>query len=77
MREMNREGHDVTSTLTRAGVPQRSVMEILGHKDPRMTLRYQHLTPAHLRKAMTALESNEQEATAQPPGIGAGWLGTI
>lgn len=62
--------HDVASTLTMAGVPQRSVMEILGHKDPRMTLRYQHLTPAHLRKAMTALESNTQEAPAQPQASG-------
>ena len=58
--------HDVASTLTMAGVPQRSVMEILGHKDPRMTLRYQHLTPAHLRKAMTALESDKQCTPAQP-----------
>lgn len=58
--------HDVASTLTMAGVPQRSVMEILGHKDPRMTLRYQHLTPAHLRKAMTALEYDKQGTPDQP-----------
>lgn len=58
--------HDVASTLTMAGVPQRSVMEILGHKDPRMTLRYQHLTPAHLREAMTALDSTKQKTPAQP-----------
>ena len=30
--------HDVASTLTMAGVPQRTVMEILGHKDPRLDL---------------------------------------
>jgi integrase len=47
--------HDVASTLTMAGVPQRSVMEILGHKDPRMTLRYQHLSPGHLQQAMSHL----------------------
>jgi integrase len=62
--------HDVASTLTMAGVPQRTVMEILGHKDPRMTLRYQHLTPAHLREAMTALDSKKQEAPAQPQASG-------
>lgn len=62
--------HDVASTLTMAGVPQRSVMEILGHKDPRMTLRYQHLTPAHLRKAMTALESDKAGTPAQPQASG-------
>jgi integrase len=47
--------HDVASTLTMAGVPQRTVMEILGHKDPRMTLRYQHLSPEHLVQAMNKL----------------------
>jgi integrase len=34
--------HDTASTLTMAGVPQRTVMALLGHRDPRMTLRYQH-----------------------------------
>jgi len=58
--------HDVASTLTMAGVPQRTVMEILGHKDPRMTLRYQHLTPAHLRKAVNVLDSTNQESPANP-----------
>ncbi len=47
--------HDVASTLTMAGVSQRAIMEILGHKDPRMTLRYQHLSPGHLQKAMSYL----------------------
>ena len=45
-------------------------MEIVGHKDPHMTLRYQHLTPAHLRKAMAVLESNTQKAPAQPQASG-------
>jgi integrase len=48
--------HDAASTLTAAGVSQRAVMEILGHRDPRMTIRYQHLAPGHLRDAMGALE---------------------
>jgi integrase len=52
-----------------AGVPQRSIMELLGHRDPRMTVRYQHLAPGHLREAMRALE---QAATALPaPATGA------
>ncbi len=38
------------------GVPQRSIMEILGHRDPRMTMRYQHLSPGHLRDAIQALD---------------------
>jgi integrase len=47
--------HDVASTLTMNGVSQRAVMEVLGHRDPRMTIRYQHLEPGHLRDAMRAL----------------------
>jgi hypothetical protein len=39
-----------------AGVPQRTIMAILGHRDPRMTMRYQHLSPDHLRDAVRALE---------------------
>lgn len=54
--------HDVASTLTMAGVPQRSVMEILGHKDPRMTLRYQHLSPDHLRGALQALDHSSVQS---------------
>lgn len=53
--------HDAASTLTMAGVPQRTVMAILGHRDPRMTMRYQHLTPEHLRDAARALETRPHE----------------
>lgn len=58
--------HDAASTLTMAGVPQRTVMEILGHRDPRMTIRYQHLAPGHLRDAVHALDrrSSTGQATA-------------
>jgi len=55
--------HDAASTLTMAGVSQRAVMEILGHKDPRMTVRYQHLAPGHLREAITALEKRPQDSS--------------
>jgi len=47
--------HDAASALTMAGVQQRAVMEVLGHRDPRMSMRYQHLSPWHLRDAMRAL----------------------
>ncbi len=65
--------HDAASTLTMAGVPQRTVMAILGHKDPRMTMRYQHLTPGHLRDAMRALDAppvSAPEASAGRVPIG-------
>jgi len=55
--------HDAASALTMAGVGQRAVMEILGHRDPRMTMRYQHLSPGHLRDAMRALD----QAMKEPP----------
>jgi len=45
-----------------AGVPQRSVMAILGHRDPRMTMRYQHLTSEHLQDAMRALDRPSMES---------------
>ncbi len=48
--------HDAASTLTMAGAPQRAIMEILGHRDPRMTLRYQHLAPDYLKQAMRSLD---------------------
>ena len=46
-----------------AGFGQRAVMEILGQRDPRMTMRYQHLSPGHLRDAMRALD----QAMKEPP----------
>lgn len=48
--------HDFASSLTMAGASQRAVMALLGHKDPRMTLRYQHLSPEHLRDAVRVLD---------------------
>ena len=50
--------HAAASLLTAAGVSQRAVMEILGHRDPRMTIRYQHLAPGHLRDAIQALDQD-------------------
>src|SRR5262245_41574079 len=58
--------HDAASTLTMAAVPQRTIMAILGHRDPRMTMRYQHLTPEHLRDAARALETRPHERAAEP-----------
>jgi integrase len=62
--------HDAASTLTMAGVPQRTVMAVLGHKDPRMTMRYQHLSPAHLRDAMQALEAPTPAEPVSQSSIG-------
>jgi len=65
--------HDAASTLTMAGVPLRTVAEILGHRDMRMTARYAHLSPQHLRDAMRALDAPRADASArvsEPEGAG-------
>jgi integrase len=54
--------HDAASTLTMAGVPQRAIMEILGHRDPRMATRYQHLAPGYLHDVARALDTRPHEA---------------
>lgn len=48
--------HDTASVPAMEGVPLRTIAEILGHRDLRMTARYAHLSPQHLRDAMRALE---------------------
>ncbi|MGE4096024.1 MAG: tyrosine-type recombinase/integrase, partial [Candidatus Binatia bacterium] len=48
--------HTFASRLIMAGVDLRTVQELLGHKDIKMTLRYAHLTPNHKRAAIETLE---------------------
>ena len=38
------------------GVDLRTVQELLGHKDIRMTMRYAHLAPDHMRSAVEILD---------------------
>lgn len=66
--------HDFASTLTMAGASQRVVMALLGHKDPRMTLRYQHLSPEHLRDTVRVLD---RPPAARPEAERGGSIGTI
>ena len=66
--------HDAASTLTMAGVSQRAILAMLGHRDPRMTIRYQHLSPEHLHEAARALDTrpppwrSRRHVRAPPPG---------
>jgi integrase len=48
--------HTAASHLAMAGVDLRTVGAVLGHKDPKMTLRYAHLAPEHLKEAMEKLD---------------------
>ncbi len=44
--------HSFASWLAMSGVPTRGPQELLGHADPRMTMRYTHLSDAYLRSAV-------------------------
>lgn len=48
--------HTFASRLVMAGVDIRTVQELMGHKDIRMTMRYSHLSDAHLKEALKRLE---------------------
>jgi len=64
--------HTFASRLVMAGVDLRTVQELLGHKDIKMTLRYTHLAPAHKRAAIAALEqrfpAQKSHQFSQHPG---------
>jgi integrase len=61
--------HTAASHMVMAGVPPRTVGEILGHKTATMTERYSHLTPEHKRNAIETLSGCYNSATiAQEAG---------
>lgn len=48
--------HTFASKLVMAGVDIRAVQELMGHKSITMTMKYSHLSDAHLREAVKRLE---------------------
>lgn len=57
--------HTVASWLVMAGVPLMTVAKVLGHADIKMVMRYAHLSPEHMNAAMSVLDGNQIELTAQ------------
>ena len=48
--------HTFASQLAMAGVPIATISKLLGHKDIKTTMRYSHLSPSHLGKALDILD---------------------
>ena len=53
--------HTFASRLVMKGVDLTTLKELLGHKDIKMTLRYSHLAPAHIRNAVNMLDNNDNK----------------
>jgi site-specific recombinase XerD len=49
--------HTFVSRLVQAGVSLPEVAALAGHRDIRMTMRYAHLAPQHLRHSIDTLEA--------------------
>jgi integrase len=56
--------HTFASHLVMGGVDIRTVQELLGHKDIRMTMRYAHLAPDHMRNAVRVLDHGREDCDA-------------
>jgi len=56
--------HTFCSRLVMAGVPLKTVQELMGHKTIQMTARYAHLSPGHLQNAVELLSGGNGHQTA-------------
>ena len=52
--------HTFAPWLAIQGHPLRTIRELLDHADVRMTLRYAHLSPAHLQSAVESIGAAEK-----------------
>ncbi len=60
--------HTFASYQAMSGVAARGLQSLLGHKDPRMTMRYSHLSEAYLRAAVNGVQLGR---SGQPSPAGA------
>jgi len=67
--------HTFASYQAMSGVAARGLQALLGHKDPRMTMRYSHLSEAYLRAAVNCVQfrrdiqfTNLKDGTYLAPG---------
>ena len=61
--------HSFASRMVQRGVPLKAVQELLGHSDIKTTMRYAHLAPSDLTKAVLALSRTATvPSLAQPKG---------
>ncbi len=61
--------HHFASYLVMSGVDIRTVAELLGHRTLAMVMRYSHLRPEHLAKAVSAYAGTISAALREVPGI--------
>lgn len=62
--------HSFGSWLAMNNVPDKGRMQLMGHKDPKMTARYTHLSPGYMRQAVAQLPTfNKDILEAKSPQI--------
>ena len=62
--------HSFASRMVQRGVPLKAVQELLGHADIKTTMRYAHLAPSDLERAVLALSKGPVRpapALSSPP----------
>jgi integrase len=58
--------HTFGSRLGMAGVDIKTIQELMGHKDIKMTMRYSHPTPEHKRRAVEILDRSHTSFHTTP-----------